>query len=68
MRQHLLVSKHGDRPMNDRVILLDAGILWAKDGNGERVAIGSLEVDEEDDLVRWGVDRIIKAAGVKVSV
>lgn len=66
MRQHLLVSKHGDRPMNDKVILLDGGILWAKDGTGERVAIGSLEVDDEDDLVRWGVERIVKAAGVKV--
>jgi len=66
MRQHLLVSKHGDRPMNDKVILLDGGILWAKDGTGERVAIGSLEVDEDDDLVRWGVERIIHGANVKV--
>jgi len=66
MRQHLLVSRRGDRPMNDRVIILDSGILWVKDGEGERVAIGSLEVDEEDDLVRWGVERIVKAAGVKV--
>jgi len=66
MRQHLLVSRHGESPMNDRVIILDGGILWAKDGRGPRVAIGSLEVDEEDDLIRWGVERIVKAAGVKI--
>ena len=66
VREYLVVVTRGERPMDDKVLLLRAGVLYVKNGESEAVPFGALEVDTSDELANWAIDTLVRRAGVKV--